>query len=167
MGSSQGRKSLLDHLRAVPDPRQRQGQRYPLAGLLAVLILAALHGQSSLRGMWLWARAHQQLLLQPLGFGARGRLPALTTLWNLLQRLDVGALLQAMNTWARDWGAVTVTSLDTRHLHTGKRGELPAVQALVLTAQQLAAVLQQRGVKGDALEAALALLEEIPLEARW
>ncbi|MGC8877720.1 MAG: transposase family protein [Anaerolineae bacterium] len=76
------KKSLLDYLGTVPDPRRRQGRRYPLAGVLAVLILAALHGESSLRGMWQWAQAHQDLLLKPLGFEARGRLPGLTTLWN-------------------------------------------------------------------------------------
>ncbi|MCS7261563.1 MAG: transposase family protein [Anaerolineae bacterium] len=48
MSSSQSQKSLLDYLRTVPDPRQAQGRRYPLAGLLAVLILAALQEESSL-----------------------------------------------------------------------------------------------------------------------
>lgn len=159
-------RSLLDYLRMVPDPRGRQGRRYPLAGLLAILILAALHGQSSLRGMWLWAQAHQPLLLGALGFGTRGRLPALTTLWNLLQRLDVGALIRAVNAWAQGWGEVTVLSLDAKWLRGSKRGELAAVQVLVVAAQQLGVVLQQRGVEGDVLEAALALLEEIPLEGK-
>jgi hypothetical protein len=30
--TSQRGKRLLDYLRTVPDPRRRQGRRYPLAG---------------------------------------------------------------------------------------------------------------------------------------
>lgn len=44
-------ESLLGRLRALPDPRRRQGRRYPLASVLGLLILAALHGETSLRGM--------------------------------------------------------------------------------------------------------------------
>lgn len=164
--TSQRGKSLLDYLRTVPDPRRRQGRRYPLAGLLALLILAALHGESSLRGMWLWAQAHQHGLLRPLDLWATGRVPGLTTLWKLLRRLDMGALLQAVNAWAQGWGEVRVISLDAKSLRGSKRGELAAVQVLVAAAQQMGVVLQQRGVEGDVLEAALALLEEIPLEGK-
>jgi len=51
------RRSLLDVLAAVPDLRGGHGRRYPIQSLLAALILAAINGQASLRGMWLWARA--------------------------------------------------------------------------------------------------------------
>jgi hypothetical protein len=49
---SQRGKRLLDYLRTMPDLRCRQGRRYPSAGLWALLILAASHGESHLRGMW-------------------------------------------------------------------------------------------------------------------
>lgn len=162
MGSSQEQRSLLDHLGTVPDPRQRQGRRYPLAGLLALLILAALYGQSSLHGMWAWARAHQHLLLEALGFETRGRLPALTTLWNTLQRLDVEALMRAVSAWAQSWDDVAMIGLDEAHLYRSEQRELPAVRALMAAAQQVNIVLQQHTVRGDALEAALKLLQAIP-----
>ena len=57
MQAVDGGRSLLAVLAAVADPRGRQGRRYPIQSLLAVLILAAINGQSSLRGMWLWATA--------------------------------------------------------------------------------------------------------------
>jgi hypothetical protein len=38
--------SLLGRLQTLPDPRRRQGRHYPLASLLGLLILAALHGES-------------------------------------------------------------------------------------------------------------------------
>jgi hypothetical protein len=60
--------SLFDVLGSVPDPRGRQGRRCPVGSLLAVLALAAMNGESSLSGMWLWARAHAELLTARLRF---------------------------------------------------------------------------------------------------
>ncbi len=59
----------------------------PIQSLLAALILAAINGQASLRGMWLWARAHSDWLTRHLPFH-RNRIPALETFRTLLCRLD-------------------------------------------------------------------------------
>jgi len=40
---------LLDLLATVPDPRDRRGVRYPLAGVLAVAVTAVLAGARSFR----------------------------------------------------------------------------------------------------------------------
>ena len=64
MRAADRRRSLLEVLGSVPDPRGRQGRRYPIGSLLAVLILAVMNGQSPLRGMWLWAGAHLVFLLR-------------------------------------------------------------------------------------------------------
>jgi hypothetical protein len=50
--------SLLGRLQTLPDPRHRHGRRYPLAALLGLLVLGALHGETSLRGIWIWVRHH-------------------------------------------------------------------------------------------------------------
>jgi hypothetical protein len=42
----------------IPDPRRRQGRIYPVVNILIMLILAAVNGQRSLRGMLGWAEAH-------------------------------------------------------------------------------------------------------------
>ena len=55
---------MLDVLGSVPGPSGRQGRRYPIGSLLAVLILAVMNGQYPLRGMWLWAGAHLVFLLR-------------------------------------------------------------------------------------------------------
>jgi hypothetical protein len=68
MQAAYRRRSLLEALGAVPDPRGRHGRRYPTRSLLAVLIMAAMNGESSLSGMWLWARAHAELLTARLRF---------------------------------------------------------------------------------------------------
>jgi hypothetical protein len=45
-------------LRDIRDPRRRQGRIYPLASILTMLTLAAVNGESTLRGMWKWAEQH-------------------------------------------------------------------------------------------------------------
>ena len=55
--ASEGR-GVLSYLAEVQEPRRAQGRVYPLAGLWGMLILAAVNGEQSLRGMWLWAQAH-------------------------------------------------------------------------------------------------------------
>jgi hypothetical protein len=70
--------SLFDVLGSVPDPRGRQGRRCPVGSLLAVLALAAMNGDSSLRDMWLLSKAHTELLTARLSFN-RQCIPALET----------------------------------------------------------------------------------------
>ena len=61
--------SLLARLTELPDPRRAQGRRYPLPAILGLLFLAVLHGQSSLRGVWVWGNAHRESLWQPVVCG--------------------------------------------------------------------------------------------------
>jgi hypothetical protein len=79
------RISIMEQLRQVTDPRGRQGRVYPLESLLGMLLLGALHGENSLRGMWQWAMVRWEQVWKPLGFVRAERQPALTTLWNLLR----------------------------------------------------------------------------------
>ena len=48
------RKALSSYLRDIRDPHRRQGRIYPLASMLTMLTLAAVNGESTLRGMWKW-----------------------------------------------------------------------------------------------------------------
>ena len=74
---------LLTSLQQLSDPRRPQGRRYPLAALLGLVLLGTLHGQSSLRGIWIWTQQQWPQIWQPLGFRS-ARFPALTTLWSLV-----------------------------------------------------------------------------------
>ena len=62
--------NVIQALKTIPDPRRRRDRHYPLFGLLAIVLRAAMHGERSLRGMWLWARARQD------GGASAQRLPA-------------------------------------------------------------------------------------------
>jgi len=37
----------IQALKTIPDPRSRRGRQYPLFGLLAIVLLAAMHGERS------------------------------------------------------------------------------------------------------------------------
>ncbi len=115
----------------------------------------------------MWAQEHSSLLLWPLGFWDVGRIPALDTFWSLLRRLDVEALLRAVNEWLAAWSGVERISVDEKVLRGSKREGKPALMVLAAAGQRVGLVLEQLEVNGgDKTAAALALLERIPVEGK-
>ncbi len=51
-------ESIIGRLKSVQDPRSRRGRVYPLLLILGMLLLGALQGEGSLRGMWLRGRKY-------------------------------------------------------------------------------------------------------------
>lgn len=165
MGENGSKRSLLDVLSAVPDPRGRHGRRYRIESLLAVLILAAINGQFSLRGMWLWAKAHSDRLTRHLPFH-RNRIPALETFRTLLCRLDLPVLLEVFNDWLMAVDAERI-SLDEKVLRGSKRDCEAPLMVVAAFSHNLGVVLGQVLAEGqDNTEAAIALLERMPLEGK-
>jgi len=39
--------NVIQALKTIPDPRRRRGRHYPLFGLLAIVLRAAMHGERS------------------------------------------------------------------------------------------------------------------------
>ena len=114
-------QSLLEMLAQMPDPRSKYGRRYPLTSLITAIILAALNGQSSLRGIWLWVKAHSDLITMHLPFH-RNRIPALETFRTLLCRLDASLLLEIFNRWLKAVNSEPI-SIDERVLRGSKRDD--------------------------------------------
>lgn len=75
--------SLYGWLQRVPDHRQRQGVRYPLADVLTLIVLAKLSGEDWPAGIAEWAQLRQAWLLPALGL-ERPRLPHRTTYGRVL-----------------------------------------------------------------------------------
>src|ERR671927_898903 len=162
-------ESLLAQLRTLPDPRRRQGRRYPVAAIVGLLLLAAMHGETSVRGMWLWGSAHWPVLWEPLGFWTPQRPPTLTTVWGLLARLDAVALDAVLSAWSSGGvrAADRALSVDSKWLRGTRRLGQPARKVVEVVSHQRAVVLGQREAPhGDELAAALALLREVPLAQR-
>ena len=161
-------ESLLAHLARLPDVRRRQGRRYPLAGVLGMLILAALHGESSLRGMWLWAMARWARLWAPLGFGS-SHPPGLSTVWTILARVPAEELERILATWTAGCPELQEAwlAIDGKALRASRRSGLGAVRVVEVVGQRCRAVVGERPSREGAEEAdALALLREVPLAGR-
>ena len=159
--------SLLGRLQTLPDPRRRQGRRDPLPALLGLLILAALHGETSLRGMWLWSRQHWDALWWPLGFGSP-HVPALTTIWNLLGTLDADAVDRIVRDWLSDLLRQPVGGVRAggKVLRGSRRADVPGVWLVALARHDVGSVVRQRQVATGSheLPTLLALLRELPLD---
>jgi len=167
-GNALAGASLLEVLRSVPDPRRREGLVYPLHSLLAMLILASVHGQSSLRGMLIWAQAHWSLLVKELGFKPTRKAPVYGGVWRVLHALDTSALERELRRWSAGLGTADQgVSLDGKQLRGSKRHGLPALQVVSAAAHEVGVVVGQAVVaEGDVLEAAVAVLQGIPLEGK-
>src|SRR3954465_1934437 len=95
--------ALLAALEAIPDPRRRQGRRYPLAHLLLFSVLAVLAGAPSYPGILVFIALHHERPNAGVGPTLR-RAPAVNTLRALFQALDPVALEAAFRQHARELG---------------------------------------------------------------
>jgi predicted transposase YbfD/YdcC len=90
---------LLAVLAGLPDPRDPRGVRYLLASMLAVAVCAVLAGAVTFAAIADWARDLDPPAWARLGFA--GRIPAASTVWRLLVRVDADALSAALAGWLR------------------------------------------------------------------
>lgn len=160
--------SLLGRLATLPDPRRREGRRYPLPALVGLVVLGLLHGKGSLRGAWVWAHKRWGVLWRPLG--ARSpHFPAYNTVRDLLALLDADDVDRRLRPWFeqlldRPLGGV---SADGKVLRGSKRDTLAALHVVGLVAHDGGKILAQASAAaGDELAALLTLLREVPLKGR-
>ena len=92
------RQRLLEALESVPDPRDRRGVRYPLAGVLALAVTATLAGCRSFAAIGQWAMETTASTLVSFGFTG-GHAPDESTLRKLFARIDADALDRALGVW--------------------------------------------------------------------
>src|SRR5579875_2201036 len=91
---------LIAAVAQVPDPRRRQGRRYPLPFLLGALILAVLCNCNTLEAVGQWCAEHHALLA--VHFPAqRFHTPTGSLYRRLLPRLSVTHLEAALAAWVR------------------------------------------------------------------
>jgi len=161
-------QSLLALLARLPDRRRRQGREYPLAAVLGMLVLAAINGEHSLRGMWLWARARWGRIWAPLGFLSPKK-PGQSTIWTIVAGLDTAQLEALLGEWieARQGQDDQRVSIDGKALRGSRRHHEGALHVVEVVGQRVKLVLGEReSAQSEDLAAALALLEQLPLEGR-
>lgn len=86
-------ESLLAAFATIPDPRRRQGTRFPLPALLALAVAAILANHLSVLAIAEWGASQNGSLLQRLGLA---KAPHQSTLQRLFQRLDPHHLSAAL-----------------------------------------------------------------------
>jgi hypothetical protein len=157
--------SIMEKLGKVKDPRRREGKRYRLPGLIGMLVLAAVNGEKSLRGMWLWGRSHWGQIAEPLDLTGTKGAPAYGTLWELMAGLDSEELSKALSQeeQPREEGY----TIDGKKLRGSKRASEPALQVVTLAGANYGEILGQQEVEaGDEVEATIALLRQTPLAGK-
>jgi predicted transposase YbfD/YdcC len=92
-------RNLLRALAMVPDPRRCRGVRYRLASLLAVAVCAVLAGAGTFAAIADWATDLDETARRRLGF--TGCIPAGSTVWRLLIRVDAQVLQAVLTGWLR------------------------------------------------------------------
>jgi prepilin signal peptidase PulO-like enzyme (type II secretory pathway) len=76
-----------------------RGRRYPLVSILAAAVCAVIAGACTFAAVSDWVRFQDRTVWQRLGFA--GRVPAATTVWRLLIRIDAEVLSQVLARWLR------------------------------------------------------------------
>ena len=98
------RYSLKEALRQVPDPRRKQGRRYPLAPTLTVVALGLLAGKVDLTEIQRLGTRLSQPQRKTLGFWPKKGTkfypaPTYNVLRDLLMALDLDALADVLTRW--------------------------------------------------------------------
>jgi len=169
MTAAKRKESLLEALARVPDPRGRQGRRYPAASMLALAVCAMACGARSLYAISQWGKEHRKLVCEALGI-KRMRTPDGVTLHRLFVRLDTEAFERVLGKWLSQRGlkvgeGIAVDGKTLRGIH----GEqLPGVHLISAYAHRRGIVLAQRAArgKGQELEAVKAVLESLDLKGQ-
>ncbi len=143
-------RSLLEALKAVPDPRGRRGRRYPLAPLLGLLLLAALAGQTTLKGMVEWI--HQRIevwmarYIEELDLWS---VPQYNTFYRVVRQVDVEALGRVLQGWLQEvFGeaapGLEIWAVDGKTLRGSQRKQGQAGWKVLHILEQTAGYLKDR-----------------------
>jgi predicted transposase YbfD/YdcC len=163
---------LVQALVVVADPRRRRGVRYRLASLLAVAVCATLAGATTFAAIADWLHDLDEQGRARLGF--TGRVPAGTTVWRLLVRVDADRLAVVLARWLRARARPTpppaqrrqrrtVIAVDGKTLRGARRGDGTQVHLLSALDTSTGIVLAQVTVaaKSNEIPAFAPLLDAV------
>jgi predicted transposase YbfD/YdcC len=162
--------SLLDALRAIPDPRRYHGRRYELPMLLTCLVAAMLCGCNSLDAVGSWCRSHRRLLRRL--FGPRRHLTPTGSLYRWpLPQLDTATLEWALAGWmltTRPQQDPEPIALDGKVLCGAHTDDQPAPRLLSVITHETGETLAQVPIaaKTSEIRAAHAVLPWLVLTGR-
>ncbi len=109
--------SLYETFQSLTDPRRKQGQRYSLALILCLLVLAKLAGQKTLSGATQWIRLRRVALAERFGL-KHSRMPCQTTYCNVLSLIDSQQLDEILSAFFARWEAQSRCGNEPSRLQT-------------------------------------------------
>jgi len=162
--------ALIAAFAGVPDPRRRQGRRYPLPFLLGALVLALLCNCDTLEAVGQWCAEHHALLA--VHFPAqRFHTPTGSLYRRLLPRLSVTHLEAALGAWVQgslQAPADDALALDGKTVRGAGTAEAPAPHLLSVSTHTTQETVAQVRVnaKTNEIPVARAVLPALPLAGR-
>jgi predicted transposase YbfD/YdcC len=167
-------RPLIEVLAEIPDFRSKQGQRHPLAAILALACSALLCGYRSYTAMAEWGRNYGARLTHALGFTRQP--PCAATLHTVLKGVDREELEANLGAWAEELLAATLASpaaiegiaVDGKTLRGSQKQGAPGAHLLSALGHRLGLTLAQQAVadKTNEIPVVLELLRQVVLEGR-
>ena len=164
---------LLDGLRALPDPRHKQGLRHRKISILAIAICAVLCGARGYAAIAEWAKRCSQKMLKRLWcrFDEKTQRyvsPSEPTIRRLLQSIDAEAVDQSLGGWLRGLFTGDAIGFDGKVLKGARREDGSQVHLLSAFVHQEGITVAQRQIaaKSNEIPAARPLLEPLDLKGK-
>jgi hypothetical protein len=142
--------SLAEVFSQVRDPRQSQGKRHPLSGMLALVFLGLLARIREMAVLQRWAAAHWDQLREPLGFD-RDTPPHATTISRTLARCQVQEFEEAYLAWLKTMlpAEPFMAAVDAKTSCQGLDVDGEPVQLVTVLIHKLKIIIAQWSVRGE------------------
>jgi len=162
-----GEDGLLDVLGSIPDVRRGQGTRHPLVTVLAISVLALLHGHTGFAAIAQFATRLPVAVRRSLG-ARRDEPPSEPTVRRVLTKLPADTVDALINAWLVRWACRrgAAVALDGKTLRGSRNGDAAGVHLLSALLQREGVVLGQMRVsdKTNEIPCVPQLLKPLPLE---
>jgi predicted transposase YbfD/YdcC len=164
--------SLYEQLQRVPDPRDDQGKRHPLAAMLALACVALLCGYQTPNAISEWVDNYGKRYLKSFGF-TRDEPPGQATWYRVLGGIDWAALEACVTHWVRQTlevleacSTLQGVAVDGKTLRGSKKQGADEAHLLSAVIHQLGITLTQIAVadKTNEIGAMLDLFTKLAVE---
>jgi len=95
-------KSLVVFLNEIDDSRKAKGKRHEQLSILVIMIMSMLCGQTSLKSIARFARAHRSELIKYIPL-PRDKVPSYSTIQRISHRLDASKVCGVFNSWMQQY----------------------------------------------------------------
>jgi hypothetical protein len=156
--------TLREAFMSIEDPRGYFGRRYSLFSIFNMLLAGLLSGNDSLTRISRWFRTLPKKSAEALGF-SKGR-PSIATLSNILRRISVKSVEQALGCCFSDKIPQNHISVDGKSLRGTSQDTVPLVHLLSAFVTKNQHVINQIKVEEgeNEITAALRLFSETTIE---